>query len=261
MSNYDNVLLEQYVNVYNNINSKYEEKYGKHFSSDGIFNPRVYFTFERPKVMMLLKENKNSGEWNPVDDVNNEYKLYHSKDNNSHCWAPNIIRTVQYIVNEGEWWINVPIIKDEAQIKSSDKYVTGFAYFNIKKLDEGIKISDDKNLTCNAKNDRDLICPLFKACIPDVVFCCCKKNKNKVHSPLASLLKELLNPKVCEDANNYQIICYRNGDVVMKSVLVDWFHPSRNGFTKKEMYNHLSVIRPKVIEVMKENSSHLSKID
>lgn len=83
-------------------NEKKENKDKVKFSPDGILNPKEYFGSDKLKIMFILKENHNKGEWNIINDIENEKKFYKSSKDSSHNWASSILRTLCY-TRDKQW--------------------------------------------------------------------------------------------------------------------------------------------------------------
>ena len=94
---------ENYLSESEKIWNEYYHRYGNSFSPDGILNPKEYFESNKLKVMFLLMENYNKGDWNIIETIDNTKELYKEPGNGSRCWAPNIIRTLLY--TRDEKWI------------------------------------------------------------------------------------------------------------------------------------------------------------
>lgn len=68
-----------YISENKAIRTYFENKYGKQYSKDGVYNPKVMFSVpNRLRVVYLLKENYNEA-WNPYDNLENEYVHSHQK--------------------------------------------------------------------------------------------------------------------------------------------------------------------------------------
>ena len=221
---------ENYLSESEKIWNEYYHRYGNSFSPDGILNPKEYFESNKLKVMFLLMENYNKGDWNIIETIDNTKELYKEPGNGSRCWAPNIIRTLLY--TRDEKWIRY--------IGNGQVAGTGFAYLNIKKHDEGNYKSCNIDLDANAKNDRDLLNRQIIACSPDVVFCAAKENYNRLKNIILDVVQENTIHNIAH------IITYKANTSVKQLLAIEWFHPSRNskGWSVDDCKLRIDELRP-----------------
>ena len=245
---------EYYYQIENEIDSYFSSKYKSHYSRDGVVNPDIMFSDEnRPNVVMLLKENRNNkngnqGNWAPRDVG----ELFPHKDNTSRCWAPNICRTVHYVISGfSDWWENVP--REPESVFPKKRSVSGFAYINVKKNDEGQDLSDDFDLGDYAEKDSEMLRKQVISCEPDILFCCQKSKSNYGLKRLKMIMGTEL--KALDSCNFAFVMDYDYFGRKHKMLVVNWFHPSRNtkGFKKADMRSKLNAISSYVARAIKFN--------
>jgi len=231
-----------YIQEAKAIREIFKRSYGDEYSPDGVITPKSMFVKNRPRVIFLMKENRNKGSWSLVDEIENDYFIVPHKNNSSKSWAPNICRTFHYLITE-EFWEKVPQ-KDEYK-------VDGLGYINVKKRDEGEKQSVDFDLDNYAKNDAENLQRQIISCKPDVVFCC--QSGEQQLARLSTIMQQKFNTPVNNIPFAYEFN-YQYQAQSCKAIAVKWFHPSRNKLSINEMKRRLTLLKPLIDQINLRNS-------
>ena len=230
------------------VDTYYNEQYEQHYALDGIINP--YKMFEDPnraRIVMLLKESNNYENdkvtWHPL---NLDPKgLYPTDTDGSKVWARNICRSVHYIEMdfcESQWWECIP--------KNDPNYtVSGFAYINVKKNDEGKGKTENWDLNRYAIKDAPYLRRQIIACRPDLVFCCQKGGTQLKR--LETILSQERKP--IEGLDYAFLFDYNYQGFSQSLIALDWFHPSRNNISIYEMKSRLDNAYQVIREVISSN--------
>ena len=110
----------------------YEKLYKKTSLKDGIYNPTDYFTKDRVKVCVVLKEinrRDDDDKWEPVSVIDNRFSIYGDKNNPP---ATAIVRAFKETLLDKKQLIE----------GSWTDTISGIAYVNLSKIPGGSKSND-----------------------------------------------------------------------------------------------------------------------
>ncbi len=215
--------LENYINEAPLLNDKfakrYEQLYKKTPLKDGIYSPQIYFEINRVKVCVVLKEinGTNNDNWNPVEEVDNEYCIYAHKNNKP---ATNIVKAFR----------STALCQKKIIDKRELETIPGIAYINLSKL-PGLSTTNIKTLKSIVQNTKDLIIEQFELIDADIYIF--GGTFNYVWSILSNkavwpyLLESSKNDRKINDEKLSKLSFYQYYLNGKKKMLVQTYHPSR----------------------------------
>lgn len=235
-----------YIQENKDIREKFYQRYGNHFSKDGVYSPKDMFDCEdRPHIVYLLKEAiDNPEDWEPCRDLENIFRAYPESGNGSNVYGGNLCRPVKYLT-DGIWW-------DYVKRDSPEEFsVKGFAYINVKKKAEGKGRSKNWDLDNYARSDAELLKRQIVSCRPDIVFCC--QNNDCQVSRLETILgkpRQVLDKSI----DFAWLFDYEYQEKSNQLIAIRWIHLCQGSISNKALHARLDMVRPYLKSICQKNS-------